>query len=102
VRPQKKPRLRAKGKGKENARGKRSIVEDPTEAARRVLENAPQRRVMATRKKKTTSNPVGENDGVREEQTRPARGRRVTRGTAGQASRNKKGSGGSRPRKKGG
>jgi hypothetical protein len=46
---------KAKGKGKEEARGKRSIVEDPTEAAGCVLKNAPQRRVTATRKRKTAS-----------------------------------------------
>lgn len=89
-RPQKRPKLRGKGKGKENARKKSSITEDPMQAARRVLENAPrrkiERRVAATKKRKTASNPV--------EEERPARGVR------GQASRRKKSSKGSRPRKK--
>jgi hypothetical protein len=102
-RPQKRPKLRGKGKGKENARRKSSITEDPMGAARRVLENAPQRKVerraAATRKRKTASNPVqGDNDV--HGRLRPARGRRMVRGTSGQASRRKKGSEGSRPRKK--
>ncbi|KAH9966284.1 hypothetical protein BJV74DRAFT_869588 [Russula compacta] len=101
-RPQKRPKLRGKGKGKENARGKRwkMEVEDPMEAARRVLENAPrrklERRTIGTRKK-TPSDPVDEDN---EERTRPARGRRVPRSVSGQASRSKKGSEGSRLGKK--
>ena len=103
-RPQKRPKLRGKGKGKENARKKSSITEDPMGAARRVLENAPRRKVerqaAATRKKKTASNPVeGDND-VYHGRLRPAPGRHMVRGASGQASRRKKGSEGSRPRKK--
>jgi len=87
--PQKRPKLRAKGKGKENARGK--ISEDPMDAAQRVLENAPRRkRATATRKTRTISNPID----------RPSRGRRVTRGDSGQASRSNKDSKASRTRKK--
>ena len=103
-RPQKRPKLRGKGKGKENARKKSSITEDPMGAARRVLENAPRRKVerraAATRKRKTASNPVeGDND-VYHGRLRPTRGRHMVRGASGQASRRKKGSEGSRPRKK--
>ena len=103
-RPQKRPKLRGKGKGKENARKKSSIIEDPMGAARRVLENAPRRKVerraAATRKRKTASNPVeGDND-VYQGRLRPTRGRHTVRGASGQASRRKKGSEGSRPRKK--
>ncbi len=101
-RPQKRPKLRGKGKGKENARKKSSITEDPMEAARRVLENAPrrkpERRAAATRKRKTASNPVEGNDDVYQGRSWPARGRHTVRGAA---SRRKKGSEGSRPRKKG-
>ncbi len=100
-RPQKKPKLRGKGKGKgkENARRK---TEDPMEAATRVLENAPRRKVerraTATRKKKTTSNAVEGGSGVHEKRTRSARGRHTVRSASGQASRREKGSKGSRPR----
>jgi hypothetical protein len=101
-RPQKRPKLRGKGKGKENARKKSSIAEDPMGAARRVLENAPRRKVerrAAATRKKTASNPAeGDND-VYHGRLRPARGRHMVRGASGQASRRKKGSG-SRPRKK--
>jgi hypothetical protein len=87
--PQKRPKLRAKGKGKENARGK--ISEDPMDAAQRVLENAPRRkRATTTRKSRTISNPID----------RPSRGRRVTRGDSGRASRSNKDSRASRTRKK--
>lgn len=103
-RPQKRPKLRSKGKGKENARGKGSTTEDPMEVARRVLENAPrrktERRTTATGKSKTTSNPAGGSSNIHGVQTRPSRGRRVTRNAGGQASRSKKGSAGSRTRKK--
>ena len=103
-RPQKRPKLRGKGKGKENARKKSSMTEDPMGAARRVLENAPRRKVerraASTRKRKSAGNPVeGDND-VYHGRLRPARGRHVVRGASGQASRRKKGSEGSRPRKK--
>jgi hypothetical protein len=88
-RPQKRPKLRAKGKGKENARGK--ISEDPMEAAQRVLENAPRRkRATATRTSRTISKPID----------RPSRGRRVTRGDSGRALRSNKDSKASRARKK--
>jgi hypothetical protein len=104
-RPQKRPKLRGKGKGKENARKKGSMTEDPMEAARRVLENAPrrkfERRATATRKRKTVTNPVEEDNDVPVGPTRPARGRRLMRNGNGQASRRKKGSERSRPRKKG-
>ena len=103
-RPQKRPKLRGKNKGKENARKKSSIPEDPMAAARRVLENAPRRKVerraAATRKKKSASNPVGGDNDVHHGRLRPARGRHMVRGASGQASRRKKGSEGSRPRKK--
>ena len=103
-RPQKRPKLRGKGKGKENAQGKRLSTKDPTEVARRVLENAPrrktERRTTATRKSKTTSNPAGGSSSLHEGQTRPSRGRRATRNAGGQASRSKKKSAGSRTRKK--
>ena len=103
-RPQKRPKLRSKGKGKENARKKSSISEDPMRAARRVLENAPRRKVerraSATKKRKTDSKPVEGNNDVYHGQLRPARGRHMVRGARGQASRRKKGSEGSRPRKK--
>ena len=67
------------------------MTEDPMDAAQRVLENAPRRkRATATGKSRTTSNPIG----------RPLRGRRVTRGNSGQASRSNKGSKASRTRKK--
>jgi hypothetical protein len=102
-RPQKRPKLRSKGKGKENARRKESMTQDPMEAARRVLENAPrrkfERRAMATRKRKTATNPVEDNE-ESVGPTRPARGRHPTRTGSGQASRRKKGSGQSRPRRK--
>ena len=98
-RPLKRPKFRGKGKGKENARRKIS-TEDPMEAARRVLENAPRRKferqATVTRKRKTASKPnEGDND-VSEGRTRAARGRHMVRSAA---SRRKKGSG-SRPRKK--
>jgi hypothetical protein len=103
-RPQKRPKLRGKGKGKENARKKSSITEDPMGAARRVLENAPRRKVerraAATRKRKTTSNPVERDNDVSHGRLRPARGRHMVRGANTQASRRKKGSEGSRPRRK--
>jgi hypothetical protein len=103
-RPQKRPKLRSKGKGKENARRKGSMTEDPMEAARRVLENAPrrkfERRAMATRKRKTATNAVEEDNEVSAGPTRPARGRRSMRNGNGQASRRKKGSEPSRPRRK--
>ena len=103
-RPQKRPKLRGKGKGKENARGKGSTTEGPMDVARRVLENAPRRKTerqtTATRKSKTTSNPAGGSSSMHGVQTRPSRGRRVTRNAGGQASRGKKGSAGSRTRKK--
>jgi hypothetical protein len=103
-RPQKRPKLRGKGKGKENTRKKSSITEDPIRAARRVLENAPRRKVerraAATRKMKTASNPVEGDSDVYNGRPRPARGRPMVRGARGQASRRKKGSEGSRPRKK--
>ncbi|KAF8504606.1 hypothetical protein F5888DRAFT_1799295 [Russula emetica] len=102
-RPQKRPKLRGKGKGKENARKKSSITEDPMGAARRVLENAPRRKVerraAVTRKRKTASNPVEGDNEVYHGRLRPARGRHTVRGARGQASRRKKGSE-SRPRKK--
>ena len=101
---QKRPKLRGKGKGKENARGKGSTSSDPMRAARRVLESAPrrktERRTTATKKIKTTSNSAGGGSGPHEGQTRPSRGRRATRNAGGQASRSKKGSVGSRTRKK--
>ncbi|KAI0292811.1 hypothetical protein BC826DRAFT_969479 [Russula brevipes] len=85
----KKPRLRAKGKGKEKARGKSSIVEERTAEAS-----------YGDEKEDCLQSSWG-NDGGREEKTRPACGRRVTRrGAAGQASRNKKSSDGSRLQKK--
>ena len=103
-RPQKRPKFRGKGKGKENARGKGSTTEDPIGAARRVLEDAPrrktERRTTATRKSKSTSGPAGVSGSLHEGQTRPSRGRRATRNAGGQASRSKKGSVGSRTRKK--
>ncbi len=103
-RPPKRPKLRAKGKGKENARGKRTITEDPMDVARRVLENAPrrkpERRAPATKKSQTSSNPVGGNNSQHEGRTRPSRGRRVTRSAGGQASRGKKSSERGRVRKK--
>lgn len=103
-RPQKRPKLRSKGKGKENARRKGSMTEDPMEAARRVLENAPrrkfERRAMATRKRKTATNTVEEDNEVSVGPIRPARGRRSMRNGNGQASRRKKGSEQSRPRRK--
>jgi hypothetical protein len=103
-RPQKRPKLRGKGKGKENARKKSSITEDPMGAATRVLENAPRRKVerraAATRKRKTTSNPVEGGNDVYHGRLRPARGRHTVRGASRQTSRRKKGSEGSRPRKK--
>ncbi|KAI0001058.1 hypothetical protein BJV77DRAFT_972330, partial [Russula vinacea] len=102
--PQKRPKLRSKGKGKENARRKGSMTEDPMEAARRVLENAPrrkfERRAMATRKRKTATNTVEEDNEVSVGPIRPARGRRSMRNGNGQASRRKKGSEQSRPRRK--
>jgi hypothetical protein len=102
-RPLKRPKLRGKGKGKENTQRKSSKKEDPMEAASRVLENAPrrkiERRVTATRKRKATSNRV-EDDDVPEGRTRPARGRHMMRSASGRGSRRKKSSEGSRPRKK--
>ena len=99
-RPLKRPKFRGKGKGKENARRKIS-TEDPMEAARRVLENAPRRKLerqgTVTRKRKTASKPVDGDNDVPAGRTRAARGRHTVRSTA---SRRKKGSEGSRPRKK--
>ena len=102
-RPQKRPRLRGKGKGKENTRGKRSTVVDPMEAARRVLENAPRRkpkrRTAPTSIRKTTASDVVEGgSGVRAERPRVVRRRGVTRTARGGGPRDKKGSGNSRPR----
>lgn len=100
-RPLKRPKLRGKGKGKENARRKSSKTEDPMEAARRVLENAPRRKIerRATRKRKTAPNRVEEDNDVPEGRG-PARGRHMKRSASGRASRRKKSSEGSRPRKK--
>jgi hypothetical protein len=103
-RPQKRPKLRGKGKGKENARKKSSITEDPMGAARRVLENAPRRKVErrapTTRKGKKAFNPAGRDIDVDHGRLRPARGRHTVRGASRQAPLRKKGSEGSRPRKK--
>jgi hypothetical protein len=92
-RPQKKlkPELRAKGKGKENAQGKRLTTEDPMQVAQLVLENAPRRqRARMIGKSQTASKVIG----------RPSRGRRVTRGDSRPALRSNEGSKGSRMRKK--
>ncbi|KAI0250091.1 hypothetical protein BJV78DRAFT_621855 [Lactifluus subvellereus] len=105
-RPQKKPRLRGKGKGKENTRGKVSTMVDPMEAARRVLENAPRRRperrnAPTSIRKTTTTDLVEGGSGVRAVRPRVVRRRGVTRTARGGVPRDKKGSGKSRPRKKG-
>ncbi|KAI9511464.1 hypothetical protein F5148DRAFT_1280741 [Russula earlei] len=73
----------SKEKGKENARGKRLIMEDPTEAAKRILENAPRRKP----KRRATAPRITSN---------LAEG---TRSAAGQGSRGRKDSA-SRGRKK--
>ena len=100
----KKARLRGKGGGKENAGRKGPTAEDPMEAARRVLENAPRRgparRTTATRKGKVSSSLVEGGNGVREERKQPTRGRGATRSASGRASRSKGGSRTSRSRKK--
>lgn len=102
-RPQKRPKLRGKGQGKENARKKSSTTEDPMGAAKRVLENAPRRkadrRAAATKRKTTDSNLVEDDNDVHHGRLRRARGRQMVRGASGQASRRKKDSEGSRPRK---
>jgi len=100
-RPKKRPKTRAKVKGKENARGKGSVTEDLMEAARRVLKDAPlrkiERRATAT---KTSSNPVVGGSSGHEGRTRSTRGRRAARSSRGRASQSKKGSKATRVRKK--
>ncbi|KAH9006305.1 hypothetical protein EDB86DRAFT_2824578 [Lactarius hatsudake] len=99
----KKARLRGKGGGKENAGRKGPTAEDPLEAARRVLENAPRRRparrTTATRKSKASSNLEGVNGG-HEERRQPTRGRGATRSASGRVTRSRGGSKTSRSRKK--
>ena len=76
-------------------------MEDPMEAARRVLENAPRRKLerqgTVTRKRKSAPKPVEGNNDVPTMRTRATRGRHMVRSAA---SRRKKGSEGSRPRKR--
>jgi hypothetical protein len=100
----KKARLRGKGAGKENAGRKGSTVEDPLEAARNVLENAPRRRparrTAAIGKGKASSSLVEGSHGGRGERRKPIRGRGATRSASGRVPRSKGGSGMSRSRKK--
>jgi hypothetical protein len=105
-RPHKRPKLRGKGQGKENSRGRRSTAEDPVEAARRVLENAPrrkpERRTAPMSKRKFIASELGEaGSGMRGGRPRLARRRGVTLTASGGTSRAKRASGKSRPRKKG-
>ncbi|KAF8271058.1 hypothetical protein EI94DRAFT_632064 [Lactarius quietus] len=100
----KKPRLRGKGAGKENAGRKLATAVDPMEAARSVLENAPRRRLprrsAATGKGKASSSLVEGGNGRRGERKQPTRGRGATRSASGRVSRGRGGSRTSRSRKK--
>jgi hypothetical protein len=103
-RPQKRPKLRGRGKGKENTRGKGPTAEDPMEAAKRVLDNAPRRkpeRQTVPRRKKNATAPELVEGGSTVHAGRPRRMRRrgMTRAANRGASRGK-GSERSRSRKK--
>ena len=98
----KKARLRGKGEGKENAGKKGPAAEDPMEAARSVLENAPRRRparrTAAAGKGKASSSLV--EGGGRGDRRQSTRGRGATRSASGRVPRSKGGSKTSRSRKK--